>query len=65
MNLDLEHECSWTQVGTDLTFTWSDSAVTSGTLLVNQLTLIHLSGVVCVTFPCPTHWTATYTRISS
>ncbi len=60
-----ERECSWTRVGTELSFSWSESGVSSGTLLFGQLTVIRPSGVVCVTTPCPTDWAAAYTPTPS
>ncbi|MGD2120572.1 MAG: hypothetical protein PVJ76_02455 [Gemmatimonadota bacterium] len=59
---DSETTCTWTQSGNDLTLSWThvNTGPSSGTLVGSRLTLVHPTGAICVTTPCPTHWTAEY-----
>lgn len=52
--------CTWTLVGDSLTLFWTNSNPAVGTLNGPHLTLVYRTGIMCVTTPCPSQWTAEY-----
>jgi hypothetical protein len=61
-NMDHERACTWTQSGSEISFTWSDSRVSTGSLVADRLTVMYPPIGYCVRAPCPGQWTAIYER---
>jgi hypothetical protein len=62
--VDLQNTCAWMQDGVAISLTWSDSSVSMGYVVQDTLTIVHPTGIVCVTFPFPTQWTEVYQRVA-
>lgn len=62
--VDWQSSCAWTQDGSELSFTWAGSSISTGSIVGDILTVLTPTGAVCITFPCPSFLQETYVRVA-